>query len=226
MEPQNPYPRPAPSNPLDFSVIGEAFNYVKSNPGPFIVATLLAIIPTGAAQGLVRAMQPTDPNQQLAFLPINFGLGFAGAFLAGPGNLSLARCFVKARRGEAVTTNDSTFGFSKFLAAGLMSLIIQVASQFGILACCVGIFIVGALLMGSYGAMASDESAGLGDALMNSIGAFKDHVWKATWFYFVCVLVILAGILACGVGLLVSVPVGFGAMTLAYLNLTERPRVA
>ncbi|MCE2938664.1 MAG: hypothetical protein ACK5XS_03855 [Armatimonadota bacterium] len=226
MEPQNPYPRPAPSNPLDFSVIGEAFNYVKSNPGPFIVATLLAIIPTGAAQGLVRAMQPTDPNQQLAFLPINFGLGFAGAFLAGPGNLSLARCFVKARRGEAVTTNDATFGFSKFLAAGLMSLIIQVASQLGILACCVGILIVGALLMGSYAAMAHDESAGLGDALMNSIGAFKDHVWKATWFYFVCILVILAGILACGVGLLVSVPVGFGAMTLAYLNVTERPRVA
>ncbi len=80
MEPQNPYPRPAPSNPLDFSVIGEAFNYVKSNPGPFIVATLLAIIPTGAAQGLVRAMQPTDPNQQLAFLPINFGLGSPGRF--------------------------------------------------------------------------------------------------------------------------------------------------
>jgi hypothetical protein len=42
----------------------------------------------------------------------------------------------------------------------------------------------------------------------------------------VCILVILAGILACGVGLLVSVPVGFGAMTLAYLNVTERPRVA
>ncbi len=226
MEPQNPYPRPAPSNPLDFSVIGEAFNYVKSNPGPFIVATLLAIIPTGAAQGLVQAMRPTDPNQALAFMPISIGLGLAGAFLAGPGNLSLARCFVKARRGEAVTTNDATFGFSKFLAAGLMSLIIQVASQLGILACCVGILIVGALLMGSYAAMAHDESAGLGDALMNSIGAFKDVVWKATWFYFVCILVILAGILACGVGLLVSVPVGFGAMTLAYLNVTERPRVA
>lgn len=79
--------------------------------------------------------------------------------------------------------------------------------------------------MGSYAAMARDESAGLGDALMNSIGAFKDMVWKAAWFYFVMMLVIIAGLLACGVGIVVSIPVAFGAMALAYMNVTERPQV-
>ncbi len=225
MEPQNPYPRPAMSNPLDFSVINEAFGYFKANPGPYIVATLATIVPVAIAQGLSRAMQPEDPNQALAFMPISIGLGLAGSFLAGPGNFGLAKCFIKARRGEAVTTNDAMSGFAKILPVGLLALIVQLATQLGILACCVGIFVVGGLLMGSYAAMARDESAGLGDALMNSIGAFKDMVWKSAWFYFVMMLVIIAGVLACGIGVVVSIPVAMGAMTLAYLNVTERPSV-
>lgn len=225
MEPQNPYPRPVPSNPLDFGLINEAFGYFKANPGPFIVATLASIVPTAITSGINQVMQPSDPNQALAFMPISFGLGFAGAFLAGPGYYGIAKCMVKSRRGETVTTNDAMSGFAKFLQVGLLALIVQLATQFGILACCVGIFIVGGLLMGSFAAMARDDSAGLGDALMNSIGAFKDMVWKAAWFYFVMMLVIIAGLLACGVGIVVSIPVAFGAMTLAYLNVTERPQV-
>lgn len=118
MEPQNPYPRPAMSNPLDFSLINEAFGYFKANPGPYIVASLATIVPVAITQGIGQAMQPTDPNQQLAFLPISFGLNMVGYFLAGPGYFGIAKSIVKARRGETVTTNDAMSGFAKILPLG------------------------------------------------------------------------------------------------------------
>ncbi|MBX3096121.1 MAG: hypothetical protein KF812_04605 [Fimbriimonadaceae bacterium] len=230
---QSPYPRPdmgGPGSPFtagsyDFSLLGEAWGYVQKNLGPFIVATLLFAVPSVIVNFITQAMQPaadpSNPGAAFAFMPISFGLGLAGTFVAGGASVSIARMFVKCRSGLPVEMGDVGYGYGKFVVAGLVAILIQIATSLGVIACCIGAFVVGGLLMGSYAVLATDESAGVGDALMRSVDAFKPTMWKAAGFWFVCALVAVLGVIACGVGILVTAPVAFGAMTLAYLNLTQ-----
>ena len=189
-------------------------------PGEAMVAQILARDYTLEASSCVgRAWTLVTQNFWLlvgaTFVAALVG-GVVPLVLIGPSYGGIYALMLKLIRGEKAEFSDAFAGFNAaFLPLLLVGLVTALLSAVGFVACILpGIFLSVAWLMAI--PLVIDKKLEFWDAMETSRKVICQHWWQ--WFGLVLLnfLVILVGHAACFVGVLVAMPVAFGAMAYAY----------
>ena len=135
--------------------------------------------------------------------------------------VGLNRIVLAAVRGETPEFGALFSGGNRYIVALLSSLLMIVAVYAGLLLLVIPGFIVG---MGLVNVMwfAADSELGVLETLKASWNSMSGHKMKYFFFCIVLGLLNVVGMLACGVGMLVSLPVTFLAMAIVYTRVTGR----
>jgi uncharacterized membrane protein len=191
--------------------IGECLEFgwetFKRHAGAFVLVTLALLV----VQALLNAVFSTALKGALgsaATLMIS-GL-FSGGFMAA------AR---EGARGHAPTLSDA---FRPFTHRQGDFLIVGLAINVGLLACGVGIFVTSFLFL--FAPLCVVEGADFKSALVRSKDLVTASVGEAIVFVLVLAAVNMAGALALGVGLLITIPISSLAVVKAY-ELASTPAV-
>ena len=181
-----------------FACLNRGWNLVLENPGPLIGGSLLVLLFV----------------LHLPFVPVIGWL--ATIVLQGPLFAGLFYVFVRRIRGENVSVADVFSGLSdNFLQLFLAGFISSLLTTLGFFLCILpGIFLAVCYLFVL--PLAIDKKLDFWSSMEVS-----RRVVQADWFTFfglaiVCVLAIIAGALACVVGLVVALPVFIAALAYAY----------
>lgn len=230
----------SPPNKVNFGWIGESWRIFGQAAGIWIVAMLLYGIVSSVVQGVFASVfanpgyvpAPSPFGRRFDFgvhygtnsnltplgqaLSLLFSLVF-GAFQ----NASLYRLAVWQVRGAAASFGDMFGGGPYFGAMLLFNLLFALAAVAGIIAVCVGLFVVMAFLLPAPALIADGESAT--GAFSRSIEAMKQDWLSASGFVFVYVLLMLASLIPCGFGLFVTIPMLHVISALSYRDMVGMP---
>ena len=228
-----------PPGRVNFGWIGEAFELFKANVGVWLVASLLAFIPTiigsiiGAAAGASGAVSQPQPGENpfsnsrllTGGLPPGLSLGLRifgtvyGAWLSG----GVYRTAVKQVRGEPISIGDLFSGGAVFLNMLGFNIVSGIVIGIGFVLCILpGLLLTGLLFPGP--ALVADGES-VGNALSRSFNAMKQDMWNAAGFTFVMGLLVLASVFACGLGEFVTIPMFYLVAALAYRDMIGMPGV-
>lgn len=235
---QSPYPRNnafrTPRREVDIAAIGEAWGIVTKNLGPFILAALammfLQFAPTmvGSALGsaATAGMQSsTDLGvifsamaiQTVISLPFQLVGAALGAVVAG----SIVFMALKAIRGGTPEVSDIGAGFTtapvSLLVAGLL---VNLGTTFGSYLCIIPGLILGGLWMLT-SPFIMDKGVGPIEAMKMSWNAMKDHIIMAAVLFLLAGIVAFLGICACGLGILVTMPVLYATQAVIYEDMAH-----
>jgi uncharacterized membrane protein len=133
-----------------------------------------------------------------------------GALTAG-----LHYAFLKRLLGQPIEFGDMFKGFGFFLATLLAILLIGIFTALGALACIIPAFVISAMYLFTY-LFIIDRKMDFWPAMQASHEIVKGDYFGYTMFFLALILLQLLGILACIVGILVTIPVMFAAVTVAY----------
>ena len=231
----------APPGRVNFGWIGESFELFKSNIGVWILTVLLYGIVSNVIQGILSSVFPNPnyvappgpfgsmsahwgaqygPNSNLTplgqALSILFTWGFASFQSA-----SLYRMAVKQVRGESISFSDAVSGGPYFGNMLLLTLILFALSFVGILALCLGVFVVAALFLPAQALVSDGRSAT--EAISQSLAGMKQDWLNASLFMLVFSLLIVASCLPCLLGLFVTIPMLHIVSALAYRDMIGMP---
>lgn len=200
---------------------------------PIAVAMVIAIAPGQILTAVYAAMMSVVVDLvEPSFIPMlnivvqgtSSLLGLLiGSFIAG----GVINFGLKVARGQPVVFGDVFSGgkyFGSMLVAGLC---LNIAGFIGLLLCVVpGVILMLGLCM--YGFLIVDQGMGGIDALKRSWELTNGHKMNLLVFGLLGFLVAIAGVLACGIGVLLgSYPVLVVAASYVYLRLKgETPRLA
>jgi|SRR5579862_2651186 len=146
----------------------------------------------------------------LNFIPI------VGGFFAMPGMLLVS---LKILRGQTPEANDGFVGFQAFMD-NLMMGILQIA---GALLCCIGAVITQALFIpGSL--LIVDKGLGWSDAKDRCLDEIKPNLMAWIIYTFVLGLVGASGMILCGIGIFVTLPIATIGWAYAYEQTLGAPR--
>ena len=205
-----------PARKVNFDNIGKAFNLLKEQLGvwiptmliyllivfaiSFISNLILQAVGLGASRG--GGNQPPTPVLLMGSL-LNTGINLVvGAFFQG----GLYRMALKQVRGEAISISDLFSCGDVVAALAVGQLLIVLLSYAGILAFCIGLFVVVGMTMFT-NPLIVDQRMGAVDAIRTSFNTLKGDLVNATGFAFVAGLAAGLGILACGIGILFTAPI-------------------
>jgi uncharacterized membrane protein len=102
------------------------------------------------------------------------------------------------------------------------SVLVAAASALGVLACYVGSIIVGFLTMFTMFFVVDKDMAPV-DAIKASFALTTSRLGETVVFYILAVLVVIAGAILCGVGLLAAVPVALLGAAYTFRSLHNEP---
>ncbi|MCC6402954.1 MAG: hypothetical protein IT207_03000 [Fimbriimonadaceae bacterium] len=236
MQPSN-YPRPV-INEIRFSVIGEAWEIIKANFGPFIVSALIVMMVSNMVgyMGSLLATSTMDMQnpprelmpilmQQVRASTISMPFTLLGYALAGPFIASMIHMAFKHMSGQKVEMADVTWGVSRFVPFALATLLTYVMVTIGVYLCIFPAFIAGGLTMLVLPAMVVQGLSPF-DALSFSFGKMSKFLFMAAVLYFVLGLVSGLGVIACCIGILVTFPIATVGTALVYRDLVGMGPVA
>lgn len=109
-------------------------------------------------------------------------------------------------------------GFNYFLPALLATLVMGIFIFIGMLACIIPGLVVGAMYLFTY-LFILDRKMEFWPAMQASHEIVKKNYLGFTFFFLALALLQLAGALLCGVGLLVTIPLYYAAINVAYRDL-------
>jgi hypothetical protein len=200
---------------------------------PIAVAVFVLAVPVGIVASLSRfmlafAVDYVDPSFIGLFgIVIQIGIGgvflLANAFIAG----GVVEFALKVARGQSPSFGDE-FGGGKYFGAMFVGWIgFSIAVGIGAILCVVPGYIVQFGLW-PFAFIIVDQKLGGIDALKKAWAMTTGHKVNIFVFWLLCLLVTIAGELACGIGvLLVSMPIIIIASAHMYLTLKgEPPRLA
>jgi uncharacterized membrane protein len=210
-------------------VLNEAWFLFKQQSGAWIGATCLAggvvlILYIATLAILMAAIGPTAPGGGVRSGPPNGGFIVAwfvmtlGGWIVGSlltaGFYNMA---IKQVRGEIVGVPD-LFSVTPQLPSILGATILTgLASLAGAILCYFPVFIVNGLLMFTI-PLVVDKKLRATEAMRLSWDALKPDMWMATLFMFIMPMVASLGMMACLVGLVVTLPLYFLAIAITYRN--------
>jgi uncharacterized membrane protein len=142
-------------------------------------------------------------------------MGLASLVLSGPFALGLFTLALKLLRGEEADFNVLLSGFKRFLPAFLANLLITVFSVIGTLLCIIPGLFVGLIYMLTYLYM-HDKELDFWPAMEASRKTVMDNLGKWIVLWLVLLALNFAGALACGVGLILTVPLTIAILAVAY----------
>lgn len=232
---QSPYPRNnafrTPRREIDISAIGEAWGIVSKNLGPFILAGLAMIviqqapsfigsmIGTGMTMGMSR-----NPDTALmgALVQMAISLPFTligvalGTIVCG----SIVLMALKAVRGGTPEVGDIALGFTTnpigLLVAGFL---VGLGTTLGTYMCLIPGLLLGGLWFITTPYML-DRGLGPIEAMGASWSTMKDNLVMAAVIFLLSGLAAALGICACGIGILVTMPLIYVTQAIIYEDLT------
>ena len=174
-------------------IISKSWVIFTNNVGPLLGANLIMII----------------------ILSVSSVVPFGPLVLVGPLMLGMYKMTRAAIRGENVEFGDLFSGFPKFLPTFLASLLITIFSCIGMIFCIVPGILVSILYLPTY-LFILDDNLDFWNAMEASRRMVMNNLGQ--WLILALVLCVLniAGCLACGVGLLVTIPMMYIAITIAF----------
>jgi predicted Ser/Thr protein kinase len=176
-------------------------------------ALILALLSfAGGAGGISIGANPPESFSIIALL------------LMGPLYGGLYLYFLKKVRGEATTIETAFAGFSnRFLHLFLAGFVTHLLIWLGVLCFILpGIYLLVAWTFTL--PLVIDQGLDFWTAMEVTRKVVTRHWWKLLWFKIVLVLVSISGVLACGVGLLVTLPLGVAALMYAYEDIFAAAR--
>ncbi|BCW98418.1 MAG: hypothetical protein KatS3mg024_1245 [Armatimonadota bacterium] len=211
----------SPAPRVRFEAIGEAWNLFKADAGTWVVTSLIALIVLGvviAAVNLVNnlfteAAQISSPAMTPAALLAAFGSMIIVQIISSlittvawvVVTAGIYRMALRRMRGEQVSAGDLfNIGdvFPQVLVAGLLASVIV---TIGYLLCIIPGIIAGGLLMFTVPLIVDRQMDGV-EAISTSFRILSADLLNAVLFYAVLSFIVFIGLLACGVGILVTFP--------------------
>lgn len=165
----------------------EGFSIVKSNPVPFILGNLILMVINGVAMGLL------------------IGNWYAGVYYM----------VKKARNGETIEFGDAFWGFNNFLPIFLAGLIYSVAVGLGSILCLIPGLIAGGILLYLIPLVAFNHLS-ISEAITRTKNESMKSLVNHILFFLVAGIVSCIGAILCGVGIILTLPVGIAALAVAY----------
>ena len=220
---QGGYPPPQPK--IRFDVIGEAWKLFQQDAATWVVATLIyfvIVIGINFVFGLFLGgaeIAASGSRDSFAMFPALFGARMIinivsfiiSVFLMG----GMYRMATRKLRNQPISVNDM-FSVGDVLPSLLLgSFLVGIVCFIGFLLCIIPGLIAGGMLMFSI-PLIVDRGMGAVDAMSKSWNVLKGEMLMATLFYIVVSIVGVIGVLACGVGLLVTFPLLVLSVALAY----------
>jgi hypothetical protein len=220
-----PVPAAAPAGPVDpkayaadliarapklliGDTIGRSWELLKANFWPLVGVTFLIVV----IQGVLNA---------IPFLGIVTSLLLTGVFYGG-----LYCYYLRRIRGQPTELGDAFAGFTlAFVPLMLGGLVVGLLT-------CVGLICL--IIPGIYLSVAwcftfpliIDQKLEFWTAMEVSRRVVTAQWWRVFGLAILAFLVSLLGVLACGIGVFATLPIGFGAITIAYETLCHPPAKA
>ncbi len=230
--PSNPYETQTPPNSppptgvpapvaatVNTDVIGQAWQILQPQIGMWIVAMLIYGAVSGAFSGIntiITAAGGQEPSAIVKLLSIIISFaGFAIGLLANAGLIKMAIHQVRSGQAEIAKLFDITDVIAPLLIAGI---IVGLATVVGFAACIIPGVII-ALGFSMYMPLIVDQKADAIDSIKRSWEVCKPHLGALFLLFFVLGLINIAGLCACGLGILVTYPLTQIAIALTYRNL-------
>jgi hypothetical protein len=204
---------------------------VKSNFWPAVgVSTLITFIIMAFSQitGLFTGPIIQGMIRQHVFSPGGIFILVLVNVLSAPVYVvlmaGLTKYFLKLIRGEPATIGDAFSGFGPAIGQlVLLGLVTNLLALIGYALCIIpGIFLQVAWLFAL--PLVVDRQMNFWDAMELSRKMVCKHWFIVFAFFIVYGLVVLAGVIACCIGILVTIPIGLGAWMYAYETIFSRPQ--
>jgi uncharacterized membrane protein len=196
---------------LRFGVIGDAWRLYKQHWFVWSLAMLIVMICdgliNGAVHGLVKGGAPPGPGGFRLFLPAAGALRFVvytvvtGFFVGG-----MIRMASNQLRGRAPRIEDLFSVTDVWFDLLLVGLLCGAATALGMALCVIPGFIVFGVLMLAIPLVVEGRLPATG-AVIQSWRALKSQWLTATIFHVVLVVLSVAGMLLCGIGVLLTGPI-------------------
>lgn len=234
---QSPYPRNnalrTPRREVDISAIGEAWGIVSKNLAPFALAALAMLviqqlpgfIGSGIAQAVTMPMTRSgDPSATLTatFIQMGISLPFSlvgaalGTVIAG----SIVLMALKTVRGGTPEIGDIGLGFSTNPLGLLVSgFLVGLGTTIGTYLCLIPGLILGGLWFITTPYML-DKGMGPIEAMSASWNTMKENLVMGAVIYILAALAAFIGVCACGIGILVTLPILMATQAIIYEDLT------
>ncbi|HRK33819.1 MAG TPA: hypothetical protein PLJ47_04410 [Candidatus Hydrogenedentes bacterium] len=183
------------------SLIQQSWQIVQKNALVLILGLLIVVLISGAANGLVYMI--TGYN------------GIGQLIVGGPLMLGYFACVLRAARGGTADFPELFSGFQRFLPAFLANLIIGILSSIGFVLCILPGLFVGMIYSLTYFYM-HDKKLDFWPSMEASRQTVMSAIGAWIPLYLVVIALVVAGIILCGVGALITVPISAVMLALAY----------
>lgn len=187
-----------PRGRIDLAVLTEAIDLIKNNLNPFIIFTLIAFAPIllisiGWYIFFFAAIFAAGSTSSSAFF-VTFFVSYPVLFIAiyacmGFAYGGLTQMLLVAFQGKAPTVQDGTSALQLVVPLALLGMAYGILTGLGVIACIIGMFVVGGLLMPAYAVMIIEKRAVV-DSLKRSLELTRDHWLMAAATYFIANLVL------------------------------------
>jgi hypothetical protein len=214
----------------EVSIIGDTWNLVKDRLGEYALMGLVIFAVTMIVQFAYAIFTAgfsgewwAGPALGTAGFFIDWGVQLIGYGFVGVVEGGIAYYAIKHARGQNPTLSDFSAGMrnvgSLFVVGVVVNIMVTIAAIF----CCLPLFIVGGLTMLTIPLIVDRNMAPL-DAIAESWRVLSAHWLKATLFFFVAGLVAALGVLACGIGIIVTIAIMYASYSVLYVRMFDQPQ--
>jgi len=229
------YGQPPSSGSVRFDALGDGWNLLKQNMGTWIGATLLYLgavvaisLVVNLLLGAVGLTAPTGsrPGETPGFTPalaLGSGISFVintvlGAFFTG----GLYRMAINQARGRVVSVGDLFSAGDVIGPLVVAALLSSLAIAAGMVLCIVpGVLI--ALLLYLTNPIIVEQRVGGIEAMKMSWNALRGQLGSLFVLLLVLGLINIAGVIPCGLGLLITTPLLYLTIAVVYRDLFPGP---
>ena len=218
-----------------FDYISVAFNMIWKNAGVYVVATLLIMVigqainfPLSFLNNYIlfgRIDGRFDPNHldtgmMLARFPLLIASVMIPTSILQVMYVGITLCAIEEADTGRTSINTMFSGFRHTLPVIGTSLLYFLLIYVGFILCFVpGVFVIGAL--GLAPTIAAKEGLGPIQSLQKSYQIMKSNAWAFAGLLFVAGLTNILGVLACCIGVLVTIPIQYVVTALTYRDFRE-----
>jgi len=221
---QPPYGQVQRYGPVQVS-IGEAFRYAweafKSNPVPWLIAALVAIVVGGIGESLESSLRAETQFFDSTFSSATPASGFVNIVFTVVGYIigaSFIQVALRVADGRRISFADFT-SIPNLLQAVLAAVILGIAVGIGLL-----FLIIPGIIIQVLGAwylhLALDKGLGAIDALKASVQLVTQNLGTTILFGLAAIGVVILGVLALFVGVFVAIPLVAIASAFVFRRLT------
>ena len=231
---QSPGYTPAPKfvrRELDFGMIGDAWQMIMGNIWPFVVWSVVVMIGQSAFsfinQMISLALNFSNASTQeevlgravmanVISIPVSLISAAFVAVMAG----GLVVMALKEIRGEKAEFGDIFSGFSNgAIHLALAGFLVQLSTTLGMCLCIIPGLLLAGLFMTTFAFIVDQKMTSI-DAMKASFALLRDQMWMALGVYLVAGICSALGLIACCIGILVTLPIVYIVSALAYASLT------